>query len=91
VLETIGELFKNIILSTILCEVSGCRLLCDEKIVSRPKHSTALQISRPVERVPRNFDAKWITGAVFIDVAMAFDTVWVDGLLYKLKILKFPS
>jgi hypothetical protein len=24
-------------------------------------------------------------------VAKAFDTVWVDGLLYKLTILSFPS
>jgi hypothetical protein len=28
-------------------------------------------------------------GAVFLDVAKAFDTVWVKGLLYKLTILKF--
>jgi len=24
-------------------------------------------------------------------VAKAFDTVWIDGLLYKLTLLKFPS
>jgi hypothetical protein len=28
---------------------------------------------------------------VFLDVAKAFDTVWIDGLLYKLMILCFPS
>jgi hypothetical protein len=32
-----------------------------------------------------------MTGAVFLDVAKAFDTVWVKGLLYKLTILNFPS
>ena len=32
-----------------------------------------------------------ITGAVFLDVAKAFDTVWVDGLLFKLTALNFPS
>ena len=26
-------------------------------------------------------------GAVFLDVAKAFDTVWIDGLLYKLTLL----
>ena len=30
-------------------------------------------------------------GAVFLDVAKAFDTVWIDGLLYKLTLLNFPS
>jgi retron-type reverse transcriptase len=33
---------------------------------------------------------KRLTGAVFLDVAKAFDTVWIDGLLYKVTILKFP-
>jgi hypothetical protein len=41
--------------------------------------------------VSRNFDEKRLTAAVFIDVDEAFDTVWVDGLLYKLIILNFPS
>ena len=34
---------------------------------------------------------KRLTGAVFIDVAEAFDSVRIDGLLYKLKLLNFPS
>jgi hypothetical protein len=28
---------------------------------------------------------------VFLDVAKAFDTVWIDGLLYKIMIINFPS
>jgi len=28
---------------------------------------------------------------VFLDLAKAFDTVWIDGLLYKLTLLNFPS
>jgi len=42
------------------------------------------------ESTPRNFGEKRLTGAVFLDVAKAFDTVWNDGLLYKLKVLNFP-
>jgi hypothetical protein len=42
-------------------------------------------------KVSRNFDEKSLTCAVFLDVAKAFDTVWVDGLLYKLPILNFSS
>jgi hypothetical protein len=32
-----------------------------------------------------------LTGAVFLDVAKAFYSVWVDILLYKPAILSFPS
>ena len=39
----------------------------------------------------RNFGEKRFTGTVFLDVAKAFDTVWVDGLVYRLTVLNFPS
>jgi hypothetical protein len=37
--------------------------------------------------VSRNFDEKRLTGEGFLDVARAFDTVWVDSLPYKLTVL----
>jgi hypothetical protein len=39
----------------------------------------------------RNFGEERETGAVFLDVAKAFDTVWIDGPLYKLTLLICPS
>jgi hypothetical protein len=50
-----------------------------------------LQPARLVERITRNFGEKRLTLSVFLDVAKAFDTAWIDGLLYKLTLLKFPS
>jgi hypothetical protein len=41
--------------------------------------------------VTRNFGEKRLTGTVFLDVAKIFNTVWVDGLLFKLTALNFPS
>jgi hypothetical protein len=32
-----------------------------------------------------------LTGAVFLDVSKVFDTVWINGLLYKLTLLNTPS
>jgi hypothetical protein len=50
-----------------------------------------LQLARLVERITRNFGEKRLTGAVFLDVDKTFNTVWIDGLLYKLTLLNFPS
>jgi hypothetical protein len=50
-----------------------------------------LQLARLVERINRNFGEKRLTGAVFLDVATTFDAVWIDGLIYKLTLLNFPS
>jgi hypothetical protein len=57
----------------------------------RLRHSTSLQLARLVERITRNIGEKRLTGAVLLDVAKAFETVWYDGLLYKLTLLNFPS
>jgi hypothetical protein len=80
-LDTIGKLFEKILLSRILKEVSERGLLRDEQFGFRPEHTTSLQLARLVERVTRNFGVKRLTGAIFLEVAKAFDTVSVDGLV----------
>jgi hypothetical protein len=90
-LDTVGKLFEKILLARVLLEVSERGLLRDEQFGFRPRHSTTLQLARLVERVNRNFDESRLTGAVFLDVAKDFDTVWVKGLLYKLTVLNVPS
>jgi hypothetical protein len=90
-LDTTGKVFKKILLSRIQSEVRGRGLLRDEQFGFRPKHSTSLQLARLVERVSRNLGEKRLTGAVFLDMAKAFDTVWVDGLAYMLMALNFLS
>jgi len=63
----------------------------DEQFGFRPRHSTSLQLACLVGRITRNVGGKRVTGAVFLDVAKAFDTVWIDGIVYKLTLLNFPS
>ena len=88
-LDTIGKLFEMILLDRILHVVSERGLLPDEQFGIRPRHSTSLQLARLVERITRNFGEKRLTDAVFLDVAKAFDTVWIDGLFYKRTLLNF--
>jgi hypothetical protein len=89
-LDVIGKLFEKILLARILHEMSEHCLMQDEQLGFRPRQSTSLQLTCLVERITRNFGKKRLTGAVFFDVAKAFDTVWIDGLLYKLTLLNFP-
>ena len=57
----------------------------------RSRHSTSLQLAHLIERTTRNFGEKRLTGAVFLGVAKPFNTIWADGLLYKVMLLNFPS
>jgi hypothetical protein len=74
-----------------MTEVNERGLLSDEQFGYRPRVSTTLQLGCLVESVNRSFGKRRLTGAVFLDVTKAFDTVWVEGLLYKLAVLNFPS
>ena len=90
-LDSVGKLFEKIFLARILREVNDRVLIRDEQFEFRPKHSMTLQLARLVERVMRNFGEKRLTDEVFLDVAKAFDSVWIESPLYKLILLEFPS
>ena len=90
-MDTVRKSFEKILLARILIEVSDRGLMLDEQFGFRPKHSTYLPQGRLTERITGNFGEKWLTGAVFLDVAKAFNTVRIDGLHYKLTILNLPS
>jgi len=85
-----GKLFDKTLPARILHGVSERGLMRYEQFGFKPRHSTSLQLARLVERITRNFGEKRQTGAGFLDVAKAFDTVWIDGLFYKLTLLNFP-
>ena len=68
-------------MARILHEVSVRGLMRDEVFRFTPGHSTSLQLALMVERITRNFVEMRLTGVVFLDVAKAFDTVWIDSLL----------
>jgi hypothetical protein len=80
-LDTIGKLLEKILLTRIRHQVGDCELLMDEYFGFRPGHSTSLQLARLVKRITRNFFYKRLTDAVFLDVAKAFDTVWIEDFL----------
>ena len=90
-LDTISKLFEKILLAWILRELSERGLMRDEQFGFRPRRSTSLYLARLVERITRKFCEKGLIGAVFLYLAKAFDTVWIDGLLYKLTLLNFRS
>jgi hypothetical protein len=85
-LDTVDKLFETIVHAWVLREVSERGLLRGKQFSFRPRHSSTLQLARLVERIYRNVDERRLTGAVFL----AFHTVWVKVLLYKLTVVNFP-
>ncbi|GBN71383.1 putative RNA-directed DNA polymerase from transposon BS [Araneus ventricosus] len=52
--------------------------------------STTEQLIRMTEHIREGFINRASTAAVFIDIAKAFDRVWIDGLIYKMHKLEIP-
>ena len=55
--DTIGKLFEKILLTMILCHVSGRSLLRNEQFGFRPKYCIALQLTHLVEK---NDQERWL-------------------------------
>ena len=87
----VGTFFEKILLSRIMTEINFRCLLKDEQFEIRTWLAKRLHLARVLKRFKRNFGEKRLTGLVFLDVAKAFDSVWIEGLLFKLTIFKFPS
>ena len=85
-----GKLFEKILLPKILREINDRGLIRDEQFGFRPKYSMTLQLARLVERARRINEQRHLIGAVFLDVAKASDSIWIEGLLYKLTLREFP-
>lgn len=59
--------------------------LQDEQFGFKVGASTDFQRFRVTEAIRDGFERKEIVGAVFLDLASAFDTVWKAGLVKKMR------
>ena len=64
-----------------MAEIESRGLLRDEQFGFRHEFRTTLQLVRLVKRAKRNFDEKRLTGEVFLDVAKASDSMWIEVVL----------
>lgn len=87
-LPTLGKMLEKILLNRIMPIVERSHLLPDEQFGFRPGHDTTLQVLRLVEKIAAGFASRCDTAVVLMDVGRAFDSIWLEGLIYKLaKIL----
>lgn len=89
-LSCIGKIFERVIQSQINDFLSKNDILINQQFGIRPGHSTTKQILRLSEEISFDFNRDLTSGMVMLDIEKAFDSVWHDGLLFKLIQLKFP-
>lgn len=90
-LPTISKLFEKLLHNRIQDHVAEHKILPDAQFGFRRRHATTHQLMRVVEKITEGYNKHRGTGIVFLDVAQAFDRVWHEGLIYKLRTLKFKA
>jgi retron-type reverse transcriptase len=83
-LPTMGKVLEKIINIRLKQELEDNDVLPDTQAGFRAHHSTTQQAMKVVELIAEGFNNREATGAIFLDVSKAFDTVWHKGLLYKM-------
>lgn len=89
-LSSIGKIFERIIRNKLNNFLTENSILKDEQFGFKEEHSTVQQIKRIINIITDNKKRRKSTGMVLLDIEKAFDTVWHDGLLYKLSLFGTP-
>ncbi|KAL1447273.1 hypothetical protein WDU94_012420 [Cyamophila willieti] len=89
-LPTLSKLLEKVIASRLKNVLSDWNVLPSFQFGFREGHSTIHQMAKFSEFVNNNFEKRKQVVAIFLDFQAAFDRVWHDGLLFKMKKLQFP-
>lgn len=90
-LSSLSKVIEKLLHNRILDFCNGSNLLPNFQFGFRNKQSTVHALLRLFEEAVMGFNDRKITIAAFLDIEKAFDTMWVDGLIYKLIRMRFPG
>jgi hypothetical protein len=89
-LPIISKIFERILLKRIQMDDDINTKIPTHQFGFRENHSTTQQCHRIVNKILKSLEQKKLCTAAFLDIQQAFDRVWHDVLLYKLK-ATFPT
>ena len=90
-LPIISKVFEKLILKRLNTIIEEKGLYPSHQFGFRHSHSTIDQVHRITNDIEKALEDKKVCSAIFLDVAQAFDKVWHEGLMYKLKNTLPPS
>ena len=84
-LPTLSKLFEKLLTNRLVPLLEDLKSLPDHQFGFRKQHSTIEQIHRITHNISQTFEKKKYCLAVFLDIQQAFDKVWHERFLHKLK------
>jgi len=90
-LPNISKVFETIINDHITNFCRDNNIIPESQFGFQRNHSTIHALNRLTSDINWALNGKQCLGACLIDLEKAFDSIWLDGLLYKLINKKFPK
>lgn len=84
-LPIMSKMFEKLFLKRLMPILEGRSIIPEHQFGFRERHGTVEQVHRLVKIINRTFENKEYCSAAFLDISQAFDRVWHQGLLFKLK------
>ena len=80
-----GKIFEKLIFNCLYNYLNTNQLITVNQSGFRPGDSTTNQLLFLINEIHESFENNLEVRAVFLDISKAFDKVWHDGLIFKLK------
>ena len=90
-LPNLGKILEKLITIPIKNFCSENKILPNEQFGFRDKHSTVHAIAKLTTDICNAINNEIRVGACLIDIEKCFDSIWSDGVIYKLIKKKFPE
>lgn len=90
-LPCMSKILERVVLRRIQLHLEQENILPECQFGFRPQHSTTHQVARVTQSIRNGFERQESTGLVLLDLSCAFDSVWHDALIYKMKQACFPQ
>jgi hypothetical protein len=84
-LPIMSKIFEKATLKRLPPTLEEKRILPDHQFGFRQQHSTIEQVHRIAEIIRGALEKKQYCSAAFLDITQAFDKVWHQGLLFKIR------
>ncbi|KAL4103264.1 hypothetical protein QTP88_018641 [Uroleucon formosanum] len=80
-----SKICERFILKRIYPHIISKNVLLSSQFGFRAKHSTVHQVHRAIDAISTSLENKCYCTCAFLDISQAFDKVWHEGLLFKLR------
>ena len=89
-LPCLSKIFEKVFQGKIIPFLNNNSIIPVHQFGFREHHGTIEQVNRLTGEIRKSFEQKKYCSAIFLDVAQAFDKVWHQGLMHKIKCLLPP-